>query len=70
MIAFCEVWVIVRLLFAGVPIAFAFGVGTLSYLAVTTSVPLSTVAERMSRTLGHPIVIENRGGAGARSWNG
>ncbi|MBC5809523.1 MAG: TRAP transporter large permease subunit [Candidatus Eremiobacteraeota bacterium] len=31
----------------GVPIAFSFGVGTLSYLAITTHVPLNTVVSRM-----------------------
>jgi tripartite ATP-independent transporter DctM subunit len=31
----------------GVPIAFAFGVGTLSYLALTTQMPLSVVVGRM-----------------------
>src|SRR6185312_4363458 len=31
----------------GVPIAFSFGVGTLSYLALTTAVPLDTIVGRM-----------------------
>jgi tripartite ATP-independent transporter DctM subunit len=41
----------------GIPIAFAFGVGTLSYLAVTTSVPLSTVAERMNEGVSNIVLL-------------
>ena len=41
----------------GIPIAFAFGVGTLSYLAVTTHVPLSTVAERMNEGVSNIVLL-------------
>jgi len=41
----------------GIPIAFAFGVATLSYLAVTTSVPLSTVAERMNEGVSNIVLL-------------
>ena len=41
----------------GVPIAFAFGVGTLSYLALTTHVPLSTVADRMQEGVSNVILL-------------
>ena len=41
----------------GIPIAFSFGVGTLSYLAVTTTVPLSTVAERMNEGVSNIVLL-------------
>jgi tripartite ATP-independent transporter DctM subunit len=41
----------------GVPIAFAFGAGTLSYLALTTHVPLSTVADRMNEGISNIILL-------------
>ena len=41
----------------GVPIAFAFGTGTLSYLALTTHVPLSTVADRMNEGIANIILL-------------
>jgi tripartite ATP-independent transporter DctM subunit len=41
----------------GIPIAFAFGVGTLSYLAITTSVPLSTVVERMNEGISNIVLL-------------
>jgi len=41
----------------GIPIAFAFGVGTLSYLAVTTSVPLSTVVSRMDEGISNIVLL-------------
>jgi tripartite ATP-independent transporter DctM subunit len=41
----------------GVPIAFAFGAGTLSYLALTTHVPLSTVADRMDEGISNIILL-------------
>jgi tripartite ATP-independent transporter DctM subunit len=41
----------------GVPIAFAFGAGTLSYLALTTHVPLSTVADRMDEGVSNIILL-------------
>jgi tripartite ATP-independent transporter DctM subunit len=41
----------------GIPIAFAFGVGTLSYLAVTTSVPLNTVVGRIDEGMSNPVLL-------------
>jgi tripartite ATP-independent transporter DctM subunit len=41
----------------GVPIAFAFGFGTLSYLALTTSVPLNTVVGRMDEGISSLILL-------------
>ena len=41
----------------GIPIAFSFGVGTLSYLAVTTAVPLSTVTDRMDEGISNIVLL-------------
>lgn len=41
----------------GIPIAFAFGVGTLSYLAITTSVPLNTVVGRMDEGISNLVLL-------------
>ena len=41
----------------GIPIAFAFGVGTLSYLAIVTTVPLSTVVERMNEGVSNIVLL-------------
>jgi len=41
----------------GVPIAFAFGTATLSYLALTTHMPLSTVADRMDEGISNIILL-------------
>jgi tripartite ATP-independent transporter DctM subunit len=41
----------------GVPIAFAFGLGTLSYLAIVTTVPLSTVAGRMQEGVSNLVLL-------------
>src|ERR1035437_1399467 len=41
----------------GVPIAFSFGLGTLSYLAITTSVPLSTVVGRMQEGISNLVLL-------------
>jgi tripartite ATP-independent transporter DctM subunit len=41
----------------GIPIAFAFGFGTLSYLALTTTVPLSTVVDRMDEGISSLILL-------------
>lgn len=41
----------------GVPIAFSFGIGTLSYLAITTNVPLSTVASRMNEGISNLVLL-------------
>ncbi len=41
----------------GIPIAFAFGLGTLSYLAIVTSVPLSTVSGRMQEGISNLVLL-------------
>ncbi len=41
----------------GIPIAFAFGVGTLSYLAITTTVPLNTVVGRMQEGVSNVVLL-------------
>ncbi|GAC1659061.1 MAG: TRAP transporter large permease subunit [Candidatus Elarobacter sp.] len=41
----------------GVPIAFAFGLGTLSYLAIVTTVPLSTVSGRMQEGISNLVLL-------------
>ena len=41
----------------GIPIAFAFGVGTLSYLAITTHVPLNTVVSRMDEGVSNLVLL-------------
>jgi tripartite ATP-independent transporter DctM subunit len=41
----------------GVPIAFSFGVGTLSYLAITTQVPLNTVVAQMDEGISKLVLL-------------
>src|ERR1019366_6192737 len=41
----------------GIPIAFAFGFGTLNYLALTTTVPLGTVVDRMDEGISSLILL-------------
>ncbi|HVA38705.1 MAG TPA: TRAP transporter large permease subunit [Candidatus Dormibacteraeota bacterium] len=41
----------------GVPIAFAFGVATLSYLSLTTSIPLSVVVGRMNEGMSGLVLL-------------
>ncbi|MEO7335361.1 MAG: TRAP transporter large permease subunit [Caldimonas sp.] len=41
----------------GLPIAFAFGISTLAYLALTTSTPLTIVVSRMDEGLSHIILL-------------
>jgi tripartite ATP-independent transporter DctM subunit len=41
----------------GVPIAFSFGLGTLSYLAITSTVPLSTVVGRMQEGISNLVLL-------------
>ncbi|MGD0050347.1 MAG: TRAP transporter large permease subunit [Vulcanimicrobiaceae bacterium] len=41
----------------GIPIAFSFGVGTLSYLAITTTVPLNTVVGRMQEGISNLVLL-------------
>ncbi len=42
---------------AGVPIAFAFGLATLGYLALTTHMPLSVIVGRMDEGMGQLILL-------------
>ena len=41
----------------GVPIAFAFGIATVSYLALTTRVPLTIVASRIDEGTSNLILL-------------
>jgi tripartite ATP-independent transporter DctM subunit len=43
--------------FLGVPIAFAFGVATFSYLACTTTMPLIVLVGRMSEGMSHLVLL-------------
>lgn len=43
--------------FAGIPIAFAFGLGTFGYLALTTSTPLPVIVGRMDEGMSHLILL-------------
>ncbi|MGE4372006.1 MAG: TRAP transporter large permease subunit [Xanthobacter sp.] len=43
--------------FAGVPIAFAFGIATVGYLALTTHTPLMIVVGRMEEGMSHLILL-------------
>ena len=43
--------------FAGVPIAFAFGLAAFGYVALTTHAPLSVVAGRMNEGMSHLILL-------------
>lgn len=45
------------LVFAGVPIAFAFGVATFGYIALTTRVPTPVVIGRMDEGMSHLILL-------------
>jgi tripartite ATP-independent transporter DctM subunit len=45
------------LVFAGVPIAFSFGLSTVAYLTFTTSVPNAVVVGRMNEGMAHPILL-------------
>jgi tripartite ATP-independent transporter DctM subunit len=42
---------------AGVPIGFAFGIATLSYLATTTTTPLSVVVNRLDQGMSQPLLL-------------
>lgn len=44
-------------IFAGVPIAFSFGLSTFAYLALTTRVPMSIVVSRMDEGMSHLILL-------------
>ncbi|GAC1339974.1 MAG: TRAP transporter large permease subunit [Acetobacteraceae bacterium] len=43
--------------FAGVPIAFSFGLATLGYLALSTHVPLSVLVARMDTGMSHSVLL-------------
>lgn len=43
--------------FGGIPIAFAFGLGTFGYLALTTSTPLSVIVGRMDEGMSHLVLL-------------
>ncbi|MEO7401540.1 MAG: TRAP transporter large permease subunit, partial [Polaromonas sp.] len=43
--------------FAGIPIAFAFGLGTFGYLALTTGTPLPAIVGRMDEGMSHLILL-------------
>ena len=45
------------LVFAGVPIAFSFGLATFGYLALTTDTPLDVVVGRMDEGMSHLILL-------------
>jgi TRAP-type C4-dicarboxylate transport system permease large subunit len=42
---------------AGIPIAFAFGLGTFGYLALTTGTPLPVIVGRMDEGMSHLILL-------------
>jgi len=44
-------------IFAGVPIAFSFAIATFSFLACTTTVPLTVVINRMDEGMSHVILL-------------
>jgi hypothetical protein len=41
----------------GVPIAFAFGIATLSYLGLTSNMPLSVVVNRMDEGMSNLLLL-------------
>ena len=45
------------LVFAGVPIAFSFGLATFAYLALTTDTPLDVIVGRMDEGMSHLILL-------------
>ena len=49
--------VVAAAVFAGVPIAFAFGLATFGYLALTTDVPTMVVVGRMDEGMSHLILL-------------
>ena len=51
------VGMIAACVFAGVPIAFAFGLATFSYLSLTTSTPIVVMVGRMGEGLSHLILL-------------
>jgi tripartite ATP-independent transporter DctM subunit len=51
------VGIVAVLVFSGVPIAFAFGLATFGYLALTTSTPTAVVVGRMDEGMSHLILL-------------
>jgi tripartite ATP-independent transporter DctM subunit len=51
------VFVVGALVFAGVPIAFAFGLATVGYIALTTHVPTLVIIGRMDEGMSHLILL-------------
>ena len=51
------VGVVASCVFAGVPIAFAFGLGTFGYLALCTGTPLPVIVGRMDEGMSHLILL-------------
>src|SRR4051794_23028164 len=51
------VGIVGALVFTGVPIAFSFGLATLGYLGLTTSMPLEIVVGRMDEGMSHLILL-------------
>jgi tripartite ATP-independent transporter DctM subunit len=51
------VGVVAGAVFAGIPIAFAFGLGTFGYLALTTSTPMPVIVGRMDEGMSHLILL-------------
>jgi len=51
------VFVVAALVFAGVPIAFAFGLATIGYISLTTHVPELVVIGRMDEGMSHLILL-------------
>lgn len=49
--------VVAAAVFAGVPIAVAFGLSTLGYLALSTHVPLSVLVARMDTGMSNPVLL-------------
>ncbi len=49
--------IVAATVFAGVPIAVAFGLSTLGYLALTTHVPLSVLVARMDTGMSNPVLL-------------
>ncbi|ALM84150.1 TRAP transporter large permease subunit [Bordetella sp. N] len=44
-------------IFIGVPIGFSFGIATLSYLALTTTTPMSVVVNRLDQGMSQPLLL-------------
>ena len=51
------VGVVTACVFAGIPIAIAFGLSTLGYLALSTRLPLSVLVARMDTGMSHPVLL-------------